>query len=168
MRKQRQQLEEIFGAGGLLAKVVDGHDPRPQQLELGMAVLEALAHERVLLAEAPTGVGKTLAYLVPAALHARAQHEPIIISSYTRALQDQVLFLEAPRLKRLIHPDLAVVALKGRSNYLCRRRWEIFLTEEASGPDGRRIVDLLEKWVFATETGGIASVYYPVAVAVIN
>jgi Rad3-related DNA helicase len=156
MRKQRQQLQEILGAGGLLAKVVEGYDPRPQQLELGMAVLEALAHERVLLAEAPTGVGKTIAYLVPASLHARAQHEPVVISSYTRALQDQILVQEAPRLKRLIHPDLAIVALKGRSNYLCRRRWELFLAEEASGPDGRRFVDLLEKWVFATETGDFA------------
>jgi DNA polymerase-3 subunit epsilon/ATP-dependent DNA helicase DinG len=156
MRRQRQQLEGILGAGGLLAKVVEGYDPRPQQLELGTAVLEALVHERVLLAEAPTGVGKTLAYLVPAALHARAQHEPVVISSYTRALQDQILLLEAPRLKRLVHPDLAVVALKGRGNYLCRRRWELFLAEEASGSEGRRVVDLLEKWVFATETGDFA------------
>jgi ATP-dependent DNA helicase DinG len=156
MRKARHKVEEILGAGGLVAKVVAGYDPRPQQLEMGLAVLDALAHERVLLVEAPTGVGKTLAYLVPAALYARQHHEPVIISSYTRALQDQILQQETPRLRRLIHPDLAIVALKGRSNYLCRRRWELFLAEEASGPDGRRIVELLEEWVYGTETGDFA------------
>jgi len=156
MNRSHRRLEEILSVGGLIAKVVPGYDARPQQLELGRAVLDCLAGERVLVAEAPTGVGKTLAYLVPAALHARETREPVVISSYTRALQDQILDQEAPRLRRLIHPDLGVVTLKGRGNYLCRRRWELFLAEEGSGPDGRWAVDLLEAWVFSTKTGDFA------------
>lgn len=153
MRREVRQLEEILGREGLLAKVVSGYDWRPQQLEMGLATLEALMRGRILLAEAPTGIGKTLAYLVPAALYARAQHEPVIISSYTKALQDQILQLEAPRLRRLVHPDLQLAVLKGRSNYLCRRRWELFVTEEGSGPDGHWAVERLQDWVFSTASG---------------
>lgn len=156
MGRLEGQLEDILAVGGLLAKVVPRYDARPQQLELGRAVLDALLTERVLLAEAPTGVGKTLAYLVPAALYARREHEPVVVSTYTRALQDQILQQEAPRLRRLVHPDLSVVVLKGRANYLCRRRWDLFVAEEGSGTDGRRAVELLEPWVFATETGDFA------------
>ncbi len=153
MRGGAQRVTEILGEGGLLAKVVDGYDWRPAQLEMGRAVWDAFARERILLVEAPTGVGKTMAYLVPAALHARRHHEPVVVSSYTRTLQDQILLQEAPRLRRLIHPDLRIVSLKGRSNYLCKRGWELFVAEEGSGADGRRVVDRLSEWVYATESG---------------
>ena len=153
MRQAAKQVEEILGPDGLLAKVVAAYDWRPQQQEMARATLEALFGDQIRLIEAPTGVGKTLAYLVPAALYARRRHEPVVISSYTRALQDQILLQEAPRLRRLIHPDLRLVSLKGRSNYLCRRRWEMFVAEEGSGPDGRRVIERLEAWVFATESG---------------
>ncbi len=156
MRQLARKLDEILGEGGLLSKVVPAYDWRPQQLEMGQATLAALAGDRILMAEAPTGVGKTMAYLVPAALLARHLHEPVIVSSFTRALQDQILHQEAPRLQRLVHPDLAVVCLKGRANYLCRRRWDLFVAEEGAGPDGRWLIDKLEGWVKRTETGDFA------------
>jgi DNA polymerase-3 subunit epsilon/ATP-dependent DNA helicase DinG len=153
MKRASRQVEEILGPNGLLAKVVAAYDWRPQQRDMAQATLDALFHDAMLMIEAPTGVGKTLAYLVPAALYARQRHEPVVISSYTRTLQDQILLQEAPRLRRLVHPDLRIVALKGRSNYLCRRRWEMFVAEEGAGPDGRPVVEKLENWVFATESG---------------
>ncbi|MCK4413917.1 MAG: hypothetical protein KAY32_10250 [Candidatus Eisenbacteria sp.] len=151
-----RKLHEILGERGLLAKVVGGYDWRPQQLVMAEAVGQALTDEQILLVEAPTGVGKTMAYLVPAALYARREREPVVVSSYTRTLQDQILLLEAPRLRRLIHPDLRIVSLKGRSNYLCRRRWDMFVAEEGSGPDGRRVIDRLEGWVQTTKGGDFA------------
>jgi Rad3-related DNA helicase len=156
MRREKRLLEEILGRGGLLSKVVRGYDWRPQQLDMGLATLDALFRERILLVEAPTGVGKTMAYLVPAALYARAKREPVVISSYTKALQDQILRQDVPRLRRLVHPDLRVVSLKGRDNYLCRRRWELFMAEEGAGPDGNWVVERLQEWVFGTETGDFA------------
>ncbi|MFH1143342.1 MAG: helicase C-terminal domain-containing protein [Candidatus Eisenbacteria bacterium] len=156
MRQITRQLEGILGERGLLEKVIEGYDWRPQQLSMGRAVLDALLGERILLAEAPTGVGKTMAYLVPAALVARRECEPVIVSSYTRTLQDQILQNEAPRLRRLIHPDLRVVCLKGRANYLCRRRWDLFVAEEGSGPDGRWLIERLEGWVRNTQSGDFA------------
>jgi len=156
MQRLARQLEEILGEGGLLSKVVAGYDWRPQQLEMAHGVLAALMGERILLVEAPTGVGKTMAYLVPASLYARREREPVVVSSYTRALQDQILQNEAPRLRRVVHPDLRVVCLKGRANYLCRRRWDLFVAEEASTPDGRWLIDRLEGWVRTTQTGDFA------------
>lgn len=156
MKKEQRLLTEILEAGGLLSKVVEGYESRPQQLTMGDWILEALEMARILLVEAPTGVGKTMAYLVPAALYARSKREPVVISSFTKALQDQILRIDGPRLKRLVHPDLKLVALKGRSNYLCRRRWDLFVSEEGSGPDGQWVVDKLGNWVENTATGAFA------------
>ncbi len=156
MHREQRKLEEILRGGGLLAKVVDAYDPRPQQLAMGTRVLEALFNEWMLVVEAPTGVGKTMAYLVPAALYARAFREPVVISSYTRNLQDQILNHEAPRLRRLVHPDLKIAVLKGRANYLCRRRWDLFVEEKGTGPDGRWAVEKLQAWVNATESGAFS------------
>ncbi len=156
MRRQEKLLQEIFAPAGLLGKVLDSYEPRPQQGEMAMEVLQALFQNGILIVEAPTGVGKTLAYLVAAALFARARKQPVVVSSYTKALQDQILEREAPRLRRLIHPDLRIVALKGRGNYLCRRRWDLFVQEEGSTADGHWAVDLLEPWVNTTKTGDFA------------
>lgn len=156
MERSERQLREILEPGGVLSKVLHPYEPRPQQYDLGLAVWNALAHGRILIAEAPTGVGKTLAYLIPAAIHARAAREPVVISSYTRALQDQVLELEVPRLRRMIHPDLAVAVLKGRRNYLCRRRWDLFVAEDGTGAQGRQVVERLAPWVAATQTGDLS------------
>lgn len=155
LERGERLLEEILEPGGLLNKVVPNYEARPQQLEMGRAVLEALRTEHFLVAEAPTGVGKTMAYLVPAGIFAHAMREPVVISSYTKALQDQILRQEVPRLKRLIHPDLEVVVLKGRGNYLCRRRWEMFVAEDGAGPEGRQIVEQLSPWVSRTDTGDL-------------
>jgi ATP-dependent DNA helicase DinG len=156
MKKELRLLTEILKENGLLSKVVEGYESRPQQLDMGTWILESFESARILLVEAPTGVGKTMAYLVPAALHARSEREPVVISSYTKALQDQIMRVDGPRLKRLVHPDLKLVALKGRSNYLCRRRWDLFVAEEGSGPDGQWVVDKLGNWVENTETGAFA------------
>ncbi len=156
LERGERLLEEILQPGGLLNKVVPSYEVRPQQLEMGRAVLSALQSEHFLVAEAPTGVGKTMAYLVPAGIFAHAMREPIVISSYTKALQDQILRQEVPRLKRLIHPDLEIAVLKGRGNYLCRRRWELFVAEDGAGPDGRQIVEKLSPWVSTTETGDLS------------
>ncbi len=156
MKREQRLLTEILKNNGLLAKVVSGYEARPQQLEMGRFILDSMDMKRILIVEAPTGVGKTMAYLVPAALYARNKHEPVIISSYTRALQDQILNQDGPRLKRLIHPDLKITALKGRANYLCRRRWEMFVLEEGSGPNGQWVVEKMDKWVQTTRTGAFS------------
>lgn len=151
----RRLLEEIFSRDGLLAKVVVDYEWREEQTRMARRVMEAFDKGGILLAEAPTGVGKSLAYLVPAALWSR-QNGPVVVSSYTRTLQDQILRQDAPHLARLVHPDLRFAVLKGRSNYLCRRRWEVFRSEEGSTMEGEYVLQRLEAWVNLTETGDLS------------
>ena len=107
--------------GGLLAECLPGFRPRPAQQDLAAAVAEAFGSRDALLAEAGTGTGKTFAYLVPAILSRRKT----IISTGTRALQDQLYHRDLPRVRDALGIGLRTALLKGRANYLCRHRVEL-------------------------------------------
>ncbi|MGE5248346.1 MAG: ATP-dependent DNA helicase [Verrucomicrobiota bacterium] len=111
--------------GGPLAEAMKGYEPRPGQLRMALAWAEALENPRVLVVEAATGIGKTLAYLVPVVLSGRKT----IISTGTRTLQQQLLGNEIPLVRDAIQYPFSCAVLKGRGNYLCRRRWKRFLLE---------------------------------------
>ncbi|MBU2691429.1 MAG: hypothetical protein KJ970_10930 [Candidatus Eisenbacteria bacterium] len=155
--KNQRFIQEVFQENGVLARVISGYEWRPEQTRLAQRVMETFDRTGILIAEAPTGIGKSLAYLVPAAQWA-LKNGPVIVSSYTKTLQDQIIKNDAPLLSRLVHPDLRVAVLKGRGNYLCRRRWEIFRQEEGSSLDGQYLIQRLEGWVKLTETGDLAEV----------
>ncbi|ADH86905.1 helicase c2 [Desulfurivibrio alkaliphilus AHT 2] len=129
-------MEEIFAAGGLLSRELPGFEPREGQLAMARAVAATLngnepspggapeqpaaAHGgRLVLAEAGTGTGKTLAYLVPAVLSGRK----VVISTNTINLQEQILAKEIPFIRRHLAPGLKALCVKGRQNYLCLYRW---------------------------------------------
>lgn len=150
-------LEAVFGPSGLLSKVLSPHyEWREAQARLADEVERTLRQGGVLLAEAPTGVGKSLAYLYPALRLAIADRRPVVISTHTKSLQDQILDKEMPRLRRLFDRELRVQVLKGRSNYLCRNRYAHFQAELAGTTDGERVSRLLDPWVQTTETGDFA------------
>ncbi|MBN2809863.1 MAG: DEAD/DEAH box helicase [Deltaproteobacteria bacterium] len=115
-------IEQYFFPEGLLAKTLPSFEFRSEQAELARSVLEAFNHKGFLLAEAGTGVGKSLAYLIPAALWAMRHNQRVVVSTNTINLQEQLLNKDIPLLTE--HLGLAVKAalIKGRSNYLCRRR----------------------------------------------
>ncbi|WP_036135989.1 ATP-dependent DNA helicase [Luteimonas mephitis] len=106
--------------GGMLAAQIPAFAPRPSQQDLAAAVAEALDARGVLLAEAGTGTGKTFAYLVPALLSG----QKTIISTGTRALQDQLYHRDLPRVRDALGVGIKTALLKGRANYLCRYRLE--------------------------------------------
>ena len=125
-------MEEIFGPRGILADHLEEYEPRPGQQEMAEAVAGLLKekgelvfneHDRLqadcLVVEAETGLGKTLAYLVPAVLSGRK----VVVSTNTRNLQDQILKREIPFIHQYIDPDLKAMCVKGRQNYLCLYRW---------------------------------------------
>ena len=111
---------DALSEGAALAQRIPGFVARPAQQRLAMAVADAFEHRGVLLAEAGTGTGKTFAYLVPALLSGMKT----IVSTGTRALQDQLYFRDLPRVRDALATGLKTALLKGRANYLCRYRLE--------------------------------------------
>ena len=126
-------IDAIFGEGGALSRMYDRYEPREGQISMARAVAEALNNRQFLLAEAGTGVGKSLAYLVPCALWACSNNLPIVLSTNTRNLQSQLMGKDIPLVRRIVAsqlPDgkrLEASVLKGRGNYLCLRRFGAFV-----------------------------------------
>ena len=122
--------EEVFGPGGSVASAMPGFEHRPQQVEMAARVRQTFAAGRMALIEAGTGTGKSLAYLYPGLLHARLAGGPLIVSTNTINLQEQLLRKDLPLLAALCPgapPKTAL--LLGRGNYLCRRRLEYALRQ---------------------------------------
>jgi ATP-dependent DNA helicase DinG len=111
-------VRRFFRPDGLLASKHSGFEVRAGQLEMALAVEDALSEKRKLIVEAGTGTGKTLAYLVPALLSERR----VVISTGTKALQEQLFFRDIPFLERVLERPLHVCYMKGRSNYACREK----------------------------------------------
>jgi ATP-dependent DNA helicase DinG len=115
------RVEEIFSSSGLLSKA-NNFEYRPQQQEMAVAVARALENRDHLLVEAGTGVGKSLAYLIPAILFAVANKKKAIISTHTINLQEQLIGKDLPMLEKVLPVGFSFTMLKGRHNYLCTRR----------------------------------------------
>src|SRR5262245_20199479 len=148
-------IEHLFGPAGPLARSLTGFAVRGGQARMAQAVASAIADREVLIVEAGTGTGKTFAYLVPALQSGRR----VIISTGTRALQDQLFHRDFPALCRAIGRPASVALLKGRANYLCRHRLD--LAEQQAHTRGlRREVALalprIRAWSHATPRGDIA------------
>ncbi len=118
MSRLAQASSDALGEAGALATHIDGFVPREAQLHLTRAIADAFDSRDVLLAEAGTGTGKTYAYLVPALLSGLKT----IVSTGTRALQDQLYHRDLPRVRNALGTGLRSALLKGRANYLCRYR----------------------------------------------
>ena len=142
-------LHEFFAPGGILASSPLPYEYRPGQLEMAKAVERALTERRHLIVEAGTGTGKTLAYLLPAL----RTGQRVIVSTGTKALQDQLYFRDVPFLETLLG-DLRVCYMKGRANYLCRRK--LFALRDQPIFPGLDEIDeyqQIAEWEKITETG---------------
>lgn len=135
-----------------------GYELRSSQLAMADAVERALEDDRVLLVEAGTGTGKTLAYLVPALESGRK----VVVSTGTRALQDQIMEHDVPLLEARLGRTLRVACMKGLANYLCLRRFEEFrLSTESANPAYSVHLPLLEDWrkeTFVGDRGELAAI----------
>lgn len=151
------QLDDVFSKNGTLARVLPGYESREGQQEMAIAIENALAggdggeyhQRRSLVVEAETGIGKTLAYLVPAALSGRK----VVISTATLNLQDQIIFKDIPLVKDIVEEELAVECVKGRENYLCIYRFH----QIRSNPQQALAVDTdiqkINTWLQSTSSG---------------
>ncbi len=152
--------EEVREALAGAARVVERFEERPQQAEMAEAVAGTFSDGGHWLIEAGTGVGKSLAYLIPAALYALRNGTRVVISTNTIALQEQLLGKDVPALREVLREagaiadaeDLRVALLKGRANYLCVQRW---MNHPASlaDPDVARLAASLARWLPKTHSG---------------
>lgn len=115
-----QSIRQVFEKDGTLAKHIDGYSERSQQLEMALAIGDAIEHNTQLVAEAGTGTGKTFAYLVPALLTGGK----VIISTGTKNLQDQLYSRDLPNVRDALKVPVTVAMLKGRANYVCHYHLE--------------------------------------------
>jgi ATP-dependent DNA helicase DinG len=173
----KEAVRAIFADRGALSRALDGYEPREGQRRMSEEVASVIDEGGTLLAEAGTGTGKTLAYLVPAILSGRR----VLISTGTKNLQEQIFFKDLPLLQRVLDVPFTATLMKGRSNYLCRHRWETYkeTTEslESVGSFGMFEVEppvrfgrseqfersvflpIIDAWVKTTETGDRAELH---------
>ena len=154
-------VREAFSKKGVLAKSRD-FAYRPQQQELAVAVAEALVSASPLVAEAGTGVGKSLAYLLPAARFAIETGRRGIISTHTINLQEQLIRKDIPIARKLIDHELPAVLLKGRQNYLCPLRLRRAIEQAADLFTGTENDELeaIRKWAEGTRDGTLSDLNF--------
>lgn len=156
-------------------KSEDYSEDRPDQKKMARLVAKAFNESKHAVIEAGTGTGKSKAYLVPSLLFGLQNSFPVIISTYTKALQDQLFFKEIPHIKATINPDLQVALLKGKKNYVCVNNFEHFeeeirkesvqrslyeFKEEGAHFTNRLSYLLLLSWIITTERGDWDEVPY--------
>lgn len=122
-----QLVNAALGLGGYVAGVMPAYESRPQQLEMAVNLAQALNEGAHALAEAGTGIGKSLAYLVPTLIWARENKRRVVVSTNTINLQEQLLYKDIPLLQQALPFGFKAVLVKGRANYLCKRKFRELL-----------------------------------------
>lgn len=151
-----EKLTSFFRSGRALTRAFPRYEYRSEQVRMMREVARSLNEGRMLLVEAGAGVGKSLAYLLPAAIFALENNTPVVISTNTINLQEQLLHKDIPALTRALEEEgfagLRALTVKGRSNYLCPRRLNLIQADELS-PDMVRLLMKVRVWLPTTRTG---------------
>ncbi|MQF88092.1 MAG: hypothetical protein FI737_03240 [SAR202 cluster bacterium] len=155
----------LLAQNGPFAKAFSGFEHRPEQEEMLTTVTKAMYHNQHLVVEGGTGVGKSMAYLLPAALFAISKGQRVVISTNTINLQEQLMNKDIPALTQvleesgLVEPGVLKAALlKGRANYLCLRRWNHLARSESPTIDDARLLSKTSVWMQNTVSGDRAEI----------
>ena len=147
------EVAAILEHGGAFSHYFSEFEFRPQQVDMLRAVTQALSEERHLMVEASTGVGKSFAYLIPAALWSKQNNARVIISTNTINLQDQLIHKDIPDLRAAMGVDFDAAVLKGRSNYLCPRRLDNLRRRGPETAEEVRILAKIMVWMLDSVSG---------------
>ena len=161
----QDELASYLAPGGLLSRTFPGFEHRPQQVEMMRAVASAIGGGEHLLVEGGTGVGKSLAYLLPAILYSLKKGTRVVVSTNTINLQEQLLQKDIPALVKVLEEEgiipkgeFRAVPLKGRANYLCLRRWNHMAKGEDLSVDEARLLSKTLVWLQNTSSGDRAEI----------
>ncbi len=153
-----EAIDAFFASDGPMGQAFANYDRREPQVQMARAVAETFNTSDALLVEAGTGTGKSMAYLVPAAMFAARRGERVVISTNTINLQDQLFNKDIPDLQRVMQtdptaPPFQAALLKGRSNYLCLRRYKQLQRDETVKPEEARILLKIHFWLAEGASG---------------
>lgn len=154
-------LEEATAAlspGGPFSQYLKQFESRNEQLEMLQAVGKALNESQHLMVEAGTGIGKSYAYLIPAAMWSTGNNSRVVISTNTLNLQDQLINKDIPDLRKALFPDLKASVLKGRVNYLCPRRLEALRHRKPHDANELRLMSKVLVWLEQGGSGELAEI----------
>ena len=146
-------VDGVFGVEGKLAAGFGDYEVRDEQMRMAREVTLALNRGEHLMIEAGTGTGKSLAYLVPAALWALQNDQRVTVSTNTINLQQQLLNNDIPQARRIVGERLEAALMKGRGNYLCPRRLQTLRRRKPANPDELRTLAKLLVWLQASDSG---------------
>jgi ATP-dependent DNA helicase DinG len=155
-------LTETLKPGGRLSQILSSYEERTSQIDMLAAVCESFNRERLCIAEAGTGVGKSLAYLIPALKWVVLNEERVVVSTATINLQQQLLEKDIPLVKRILEVDPKIVLVKGRGNYLCLRRLAEVVEENTLLAEQDEELKAIGQWASSSETGSRSDLsFYP-------
>jgi ATP-dependent DNA helicase DinG len=155
-----ETIRKIFSPDGLLSEA-KSFEYRPEQQEMAVAVAEALAERKHLVVEAGTGVGKSLAYLIPAILWAKQQNRKAVVSTHTINLQEQLIFKDIPIVRKVLAEvagDFSAILWKGRANYVCPTRLERAMSQAGELFTSTETEELkrIHEWAQTTDDGSLS------------
>lgn len=153
-----EAIGDLFDETGVFSKKKENYEVRHEQIDMAKSVATAFNKAHLLVAEAGTGVGKSMAYLAPAIHHAVQNNRRVIVSTNTKNLQEQLFFNDLPQLEAALNLPFSYVLLKGRSNYICLNRWNAAVTNVDSifSETEREGALPLVIWAEQTKTGDIS------------
>jgi DNA polymerase-3 subunit epsilon/ATP-dependent DNA helicase DinG len=154
-------LTDLLEENGLVARAFPAYEYRPQQVEVLRAVADTFNDRQHLLVEAGTGTGKSLAYLLPAIYFAIQNGERVVISTNTINLQEQIYNKDIPTLREILPLELRAALIKGRSNYVCQRRLDIFRRWRQLNEEEMRLLAKVLVWLPSTMTGDRSELFLP-------
>ena len=153
-----EDVAAILDRGGLFSQHFPNFEHRHEQVELCQEIASALSTGLHLLAEAGTGVGKSMAYLIPAAIWAYENNTRVVISTNTINLQDQLIKKDIPDVREVLDLPIKASVLKGRNNYLCLRRLEALRRRGPETPEQVRVLAKMLIWLNQTELGDLSEI----------
>jgi predicted DnaQ family exonuclease/DinG family helicase len=156
-----EQLAALLEKGGAFEAHFPGYEHRPQQVAMLRGVARAFNEGEHLLVEAPTGVGKSLAYLIPAVYWATQNGERVVISTNTINLQEQLFQKDLPDLAQALSFDFRAAVLKGRAHYLCPARLQAARRQRVNSLDKARVLAKVLVWLLDTADGDGDELFLP-------
>lgn len=160
----RNEIKNFFSEEGILAQKFGTYEFRKSQLDMALSIYDSLENKTHIFIEAPTGIGKSFAYLVPAIYYAKENKKKAIISTHTINLQEQLIGKDIPFLKENLPIEFTAALIKGKSNYICPKRLRLAIDNANSlfENEEQKVLDKLYSWSKKTTDGTISDISFKV------